>query len=76
LEFGFDDPVHGAAGIGCKEEIVAVGVDVFSVNEKTVHIEKTGSDWRKARGVLDGYKLLRGNLLCSWSCHLEFLNDF
>lgn len=48
LELWFYDPVHGAGGVGCEEDVVAVGVKVFGVYEEAVHVEETGANRRKA----------------------------
>ncbi len=52
LELGFDVPGEVGAVAFAQDDVVAEGVDVFGVEEETVHVEEAGPDGREAGAVL------------------------
>lgn len=52
LELGFDVPGEVGAVAFAQDDVVAEGVDVFGVEEETVHVEEAGPDGRETGAVL------------------------
>lgn len=48
LELGFDAPGHQGAVVFLQDYVDYVGIDVFGIDEETVHVEETCTDRRKA----------------------------
>lgn len=44
----FDLPREVWAAVLLTDDVVTVGVDVFGVEEETIHIEETGADFGKS----------------------------
>ena len=66
LELRFNLPGEIAAPVFLQDYVVALGVDVFCVENEPVHIEETGSDFGKpgGGGALSVMKTLRiGNII-------------
>jgi hypothetical protein len=49
LKLGFNTPRKGWPAIAVEHVVRALGVKVFCVEEKTVHVKETGADWGKSR---------------------------
>lgn len=48
LELRFDTPWHFGAAVLAQDYVDCLGVDIFGVDEKAIHIKDTGSDWGEA----------------------------
>ena len=48
LQLGLDLPRKRRPSVFMQNYIVAFGVDIFSVDEKSVHIKETGADFRES----------------------------
>lgn len=57
LELGFDVPGEIGAVAFAQDDVVAEGVDVFGVEEETVHVEEAGPDGREAGECVSGLAL-------------------
>lgn len=51
LQLGFDIPGEVGPVAFAEDDVIAEGVDVFSVEEKTIHVKEAGADWRETGGT-------------------------
>lgn len=54
LQAGFDGPGEFGLAVAVEDDVDALGVDVFGVQEESVHVEQTGPDGREAGGTSAG----------------------
>ena len=48
LQLGLDFPRKRRPSVFMQNHVVAFGVDIFSVDEKSVHVKETGADFRES----------------------------
>lgn len=49
MQLSLDIPGQTRTAILLQDNVVAEGIDIFSVNQKTIHIEKAGADFGEAK---------------------------
>lgn len=69
LQLGFDLPGEVGATVLFEDDVVAFGVEVFGVDEETVHVEETGADFRKSRNC----RSTREDREVEWGSHYSGL---
>ena len=79
MKLGFDVPGQRRFAVLMEDHIVAMGVDVLRVNQKTVHVKQACSDFRETdssrlvwiygRSTLMGWRTIGIHILVLACCH-------
>lgn len=61
LQLGFDGPGNGGLAEFLQDDVVAFGIEVFGVDQQSVHVEQTCADFRESK--YNPYQLSLHNIL-------------